>query len=73
MDRPPEKSTLFMSVRNPFDRLVSSYFNKVFPWRLYNGKIQKHFRRIKNWVLKKFDHKNLTAYQKEWYNSTFEE
>ena len=25
----------FMAVRNPFDRLVSTYYNKVFPWRTY--------------------------------------
>ena len=69
----PENYTMFMSLRNPFDRLVSTYYNKVFPWKKHNGKMQLYYKPIKNWVLKAFPHKILTPYQRQWYNATFEE
>ena len=69
----PGNYTLFMSLRNPFDRLVSAYYNKAFPWRRFNGKMQIYYIPIRNWVLNKFQHRGLTSYQKEWYNATFEE
>ena len=63
----------FMAVRNPFDRLVSTYYNKVFPWRRYDGKLQIYYRRIQKYVLKTFEHHDLTGFQRNWYNASFTE
>ena len=35
--------------------------------------MQIYFPKIRNWVLKNFEHKNLTSYQRQWYNATFNE
>ena len=57
----PLNSTLFMSVRNPFDRLVSAYFNKAFPLKLYDGDISGYYKLIQQFALENFEHKNLTG------------
>ena len=40
-----------MVVRNPFDRLLSSYLDKAFPRRNSDNDIQKYYYAIENYVL----------------------
>ena len=68
-----ENYTMFMAVRHPFDRLVSAYLNKAFPWRKYDGTMHNYYRKIQAFALKLFKHKFLTPFQREWYNATFKE
>ena len=65
--------TLFMNVRHPFDRLVSAYFDKAFPTRMYDGEIKGFHRIIRDYALKNYEHGNLTGLQREIYNASFQE